>query len=56
MFNSNATKESEEHKVRENIASPLYDILDQAKIRINTIERIDTISKHPMWRNKVKIT
>jgi ribonuclease HI len=35
--------------------SALYDILHQAKIRNNPIESIDTISKPPTWRNKVKV-
>jgi len=34
--------------------SPLYDILDAAKIRNNSIEIISTISKPPTWRNKIK--
>ena len=34
--------------------SPLYDILDSAKIRANKIETIGTNTKPPTWRNKVK--
>ena len=34
--------------------SPLYNILDSAKIRNNSIETINTISKHPTWQNEVK--
>jgi ribonuclease HI len=35
--------------------SPLYDILDSAKLRNNDIETINTITKPPTWRNKVKV-
>ena len=34
--------------------SPLYEILDSAKIRANKIEIIGTNTKSPTWRNKVK--
>ena len=34
--------------------SPLYDILDSAKIRANKIETIGINTKPPTWRNKVK--
>ena len=34
--------------------SPLYDILNSAGIRTNDIETVNTITKHPTWRNRVK--
>ena len=34
--------------------SPLYEILDSAKVRANKIETIATGTKAPTWRNKVK--
>jgi len=34
--------------------SPLYEILDSAKIRTNEIETIGTSTKPPTWRNKIK--
>ena len=34
--------------------SPLYEILDSAKIRTNEIETIGNGTKHPTWKNKVK--
>ena len=34
--------------------SPLYEILDSAKIRTNEIETIGISTKPPIWRNKVK--
>ena len=36
--------------------SPLYDILDSAGIRTNTIETVNTITKPPTWRNQVRTT
>jgi len=34
--------------------SPLYEILDSAKVRANKIETIGTGTKAPTWRNRVK--
>ena len=34
--------------------SPLYNILNSAGIRTNNIEIVNTIAKHPTWRNHIK--
>jgi len=36
--------------------SPLYDIMDSARLRTNDIETVNTITKPPTWRNQIKTT